>query len=112
MRENLLNGSEKSMEGMKCVTCGRVAKPARLRFQGNEVSGWKCKCGEEYFDPEDAERILLLNKLRKQKISVKVGQVKSNIILRIPKAMAEALRMKKGDIVTLTLDEGEIKVAV
>jgi len=100
------------MDGMKCVSCGQVAKPAKLKFQGDEINGWKCTCGEEYFDPEEAERILLLNKLKKQKVRVKVGQVRSNIILRIPKAMAEALRIKKGDIVSLTLGNREIKVQI
>jgi hypothetical protein len=100
------------MDGMKCVKCGEVAKPAVLSFQGQKISGWKCRCGEEYFNPEEAERILLLNKLKKQKVAVKVGQVRSNLILRIPKAMADALRIKKGDVVTLMLGEREIRVAV
>ena len=100
------------MKGMKCVMCGSTAVPATLRFQGSEIKGWKCKCGEEYFEPEMAERILLLNKLKKQKVQIKVGQIRSNMILRIPKAMAEALGIKKGDVVTLTLGEHEIKVAI
>jgi len=100
------------MKGMKCVVCGRTALPTKLRFQGTEIDGWKCKCGEEYFEPEMAERILLLNKIRKQKVQVKVGQVRSNMILRIPKAMADALGIKKGDVVTLTLGEHDIKVAI
>ena len=100
------------MEGMNCVACGSVAKPAKLRFQGIDVNGWKCKCGEEYFNPEEAEKILLLNKLKKQRFSVKVGQVRSNIILRIPKAVADALNLKKGDIVKLALSEKEIRIAV
>jgi phage FluMu protein Com len=100
------------MKGMRCVVCGKVAAPAKLRFQGIEINGWKCKCGEEYFDPETAEKILLLNKLKRQRVLVKIGQVRSNMILRIPKAMADALGIKKGDVVTLSLGDREIKVAI
>lgn len=100
------------MKGMKCVVCDGIAKPEKLRFQGVPIGGWKCRCGEEYFNPEEAEKILLLNKLRKQRITVKLGQIRSNVILRIPKAMAEALGMRKGDVVALTLGEREIRVGI
>ena len=91
-------------EGMKCVKCGKTAKPAKLRFQGQSIEGWKCKCGESYFDPEQAQRILLLNKIRKEAFRVKVGKVRSNLIVRIPKKIADALDLKDGEEVTLKVE--------
>ena len=99
------------MDGMKCVSCGKTAKPARLNFQGQAIDGWKCKCGEEYFEPEQAQRILLLNQVRKEAFRVKVGRVRSNLILRIPKRIADALELKDGEEVTLRVEgDGEIRV--
>jgi len=99
------------MDGMKCVSCGKTAKPAKLSFQGQKIDGWKCGCGEEYFDPNQAQRILLLNQVRKENFRVKVGKVRSNLILRIPKRIADALELKDGEEVTIKVEsEKEIRV--
>ncbi|MFQ6128819.1 MAG: AbrB/MazE/SpoVT family DNA-binding domain-containing protein [Thermoplasmata archaeon] len=91
-------------EGMVCVTCGKTAKKAKLRFQGTEIGGWRCSCGEEYFDPEQAQRILLLNKLLAKEYKIKLGQIRSNLIIRIPTELAEALGLHKGEKVLLRLE--------
>lgn len=100
------------MKGMECVACGKTAKPAKLSFQGNRVDGWRCSCGEEYFDPDQAQRILLLNQVRKEVYRAKLGRIRSNLILRIPKAVAEALELEDGEEVTIKVDStGEMRVA-
>ena len=96
---------------MKCVRCRRIAPRAKLRFQSHTLDGWKCKCGEEYFDPIQANRILTLNKLKHQEFHVKVGQIKSNLIVRIPKTVQEALGMSKGEEVTLKVKGKTIEIA-
>ncbi|MFO7618331.1 MAG: hypothetical protein R6W91_01540 [Thermoplasmata archaeon] len=99
------------MEGMKCISCGKTAKPAKLSFQGQKIDGWKCGCGEEYFEPEQAQRILLLNQVRKENFRVKVGRVRSNLILRIPKRNAHALELNDGEEDTIKVESGsEIRV--
>lgn len=82
--------------GMKCI-CGRIAQYKKhMKFNGYDIDGWKCKsCGESYYNPEKAEKILLLNKLKKHKFHLRLSQVKSNLILRIPKEVSEALNLKK-----------------
>lgn len=87
--------------GLKCVKCGRVAEPAKLSFQGEAIDGWQCACGEKYYDPGQAQRILALNKLRAQSVSVKLGRMKSNLFIRIPTAVAELLALKQGETVNL-----------
>ncbi|MBI5635514.1 AbrB/MazE/SpoVT family DNA-binding domain-containing protein [Candidatus Micrarchaeota archaeon] len=84
--------------GMDCA-CGALAEyKTNLRFNGVTLDGWKChKCGEEYHNPEIVERILLLNKLKKHKYCLKLSQVRSNLILRIPKEVGEVLNLKKGE---------------
>jgi hypothetical protein len=84
-------------QGMECVSCGKTAKKAKLRFQGTVIDGWKCSCGEEYFDPEQAQRILLLNKILTKEYKIKLGQIRSNLIIRIPTELAEALGLHKGE---------------
>ncbi len=88
-------------KGMVCVKCGKDAKPAQLRFQGYEISGWLCSCGEEYYDPIQAERILQLNKLKKEALEAKLGRIKSNLILRIPKAIEQVLNLREGEKIIL-----------
>lgn len=37
-----------------------------LKFNEHDIDGWKCnKCGDIYYNTEQAQRILLLNKLKK-----------------------------------------------
>jgi|SRR3989344_1226520 len=94
-------------EGIKCV-CGKVAKPEKnLSFNRFKIDGWKCKCGEIYYNPEQTERILILNKLKKAKIKVKLGQNKNNLILRIPKAIENAIGLKKGKEIELELNNDD-----
>jgi len=54
------------MKGMICV-CGKIAGyKANMKFNGYPIDGWECKsCGEAYYNPEKAERVLLINKLKK-----------------------------------------------
>lgn len=91
------------MKGMKCF-CGKIADYKQsLKFNGYDIDGWKCRCGEVYYNPEKAEKILLLNKLQKMKYHLKLSKVKSNLILRIPKEVGEALDLQSGDRVELGL---------
>lgn len=100
------------MNGIKCI-CGKIAKYTKnLKFNGYDIDGWKCNnCKEEYYNPEKAEKILILNKLKKHKFKLKLSQVKSNLILRIPKEVSEALNLHKGENVEFALkDSNEIVI--
>lgn len=92
-----------NMRGMKCI-CGKIAQyKEHLTFNSYDIDGWKCGCGEIFYNPEKAEKILLLNKLQKMKYHLKLSKVKSNLILRIPKEVGEALELESGDEVELGL---------
>ena len=91
------------MKGMKC-TCGKIAKYVEeLTFNNHTIDGWKCECGEVYYNPEKAERILLINKLKKVKYHLKLNRVKSNLILRIPKEVSDVLNLHEGNQMELGL---------
>lgn len=83
-----------------------------IDFNNYKIDGWKCSCGEVYFDPKQAQRILLLNKLKKESIKVKLGRVRSNLILRVPKSVEEALGLKKGKEVNLKVKGKHIVVEI
>ena len=54
----------KKSKGLKCM-CGAIAEyKEKFRFNGHKLDGWECK--EAYCNPEKAQRILLLNKLKKK----------------------------------------------
>ena len=82
---------------MKCHSCEKKMQFKKdLQFNEFHIDGWKCSCGEIYYDPEQAERILLINKLRKEQLRAKLGKIKSNLIIRVPRELESALRLKKG----------------
>jgi len=99
-----------TMKGIKCA-CGKTAEyDPHLKFNKYDIDGWVCKnCGEVYYNPEKAERILQLNKLKKVNYELTLTQVKSNLIVRIPKDVSDALDLHKGEQVKLRLgSENEI----
>lgn len=96
---------------MKCTTCDKqMVFEKKLPFNQFKIDGWKCACGEIYFDPMQAQRILLVNKLKKQETRVKVGQIRSNPIIRIPINYAEALNIHGGSEVTLKIKNNTLEV--
>ena len=58
-----------------------------------------------------AERILLMNKLKREAFQAKLGRIKSNLIVRIPKAMEQALGLKQGEEVTLKIKGKTIEIS-
>ena len=97
--------------GLICHVCGEVAAPAKIRLDAQTIDGWRCACGEEYLHPGQAQRLLFLNKIKNTKYSVKLGQMRSNLFLRIPTEVAQALELKKGKRVELTVgNDGEIRI--
>lgn len=99
------------MKGMKCI-CGKTAEYVKnLKFNNYDIEGWKCNnCGEIYYNPEKVERILLLNKLNKKMVKAKLGRIRSNLVLRLPKDIETALDLHKGEQVILKVEGNEIKV--
>ena len=87
-----------------------MKRKSNLKFNEFEIPGWKCKCGEAYFESAQAERILLLNKLRKNFIKAKLGRIRSNLILRLPKDIEEALKLRKGEEVLMRIEDTGLKV--
>ncbi len=82
----------------------------KLKFNNYIIKGWKCACGETYYNPKQAQRILLLNKLKKEKIKLKLGKIRSNLFLRLPKDVELALDLKKGEEVFISLEKDTIKI--
>lgn len=98
---------------MKCHKCGKKMRYAEgLSFNKSRLDGWKCSCGEIYFNPEQAQAVLLLNKLKKGAIKVRLGRIRSNLILRVPKSIEQALGMEKGKEVLLKIKDNELIVGV
>ena len=98
---------------MKCFRCKKeMVYKNDLKFASYKIKGWRCdNCGEEYYDEtEKLEMILLLNKLKKSNTKVKLGKIRSNLILRIPKDVEKALNLKQGEQVTLMVDENELRI--
>ena len=83
-----------------------------LIVENIKIKGWKCsKCGEEYYnETEKIEALLWLNRLKKKGIKAKLGRNRTNLILRIPKNIETALGLHEGELVTLRVENKELKL--
>lgn len=96
---------------MKCYKCSRQMKYYKeIRFNEYRIDGWKCRCGEIYYNPEQAQRVLLLNKLKREAIKAKLGKMRSNLIVRLPKDLERALDLEKGEAVLIKVENDGFKV--
>jgi len=96
---------------MKCYKCGKQMTYVKgMKFNGYTVDGCKCSCGEAYINPDDAQRVLLLNKLKRKAIRAKLGKVRSNLILRLPTNIEHALSLKQGEEVLISIEDNAIKI--
>ncbi len=96
---------------MKCHQCGKMMNVAKqMEFNSYKIDGWKCPCGEIYYNPEQAQRILILNKLKRHAPKVKLGKIRSNLIIRVPTDLEYALNLEKGEDVRLEIEDGGFKV--
>jgi len=81
-----------------------------LEFNSHKITGWKCTCGETYYDPGEAQRILVLNKLRNEAIKSRLGRNRSNLILRLPKDVETALKLEKGKEVLIKIEGNSLRI--
>ncbi len=96
---------------MKCYQCGRRMEfVQRMKFNEYAIDGWRCSCGERYYEPEQAQRILLLNKLKKEVIRARLGKIRSNLILRLPRDVESALDLQKGKEVLIQIEGKGLKI--
>src|SRR3989338_6582025 len=78
----------------------------RTKFQGVDIDAFKnTKTGEEYFDPDQAEKILLFNKLKERIFTTIAGKIQSNIIIRLPVEVSTSLAIKKGEEVKIKIED-------
>lgn len=95
---------------MKCIICGgkTARKSVEYREFGVPLGNFNAdvckKCGETFFDEKTAEKIQQKSKglglfgLAKK---AKVAKIGNSIAIRIPKEIAEFLKLKKGEEVTI-----------
>ena len=95
---------------MTCHQCGKNMRHGKLKFNEHSIDGWTCSCGEIYYDSQQAQRILLLNKLRKETVRAKLGKVRSNLVLRLPKNVQTAFDLEKGEDVLIKVEGDGFKI--
>ena len=84
-----------------CQACGGQMKKGFMQIEGMKVRMWKCvKCSETDLHPEDAQKMLVFNKIR-HGIPIKVGELGESLIIRFPKEVAEFYKISKGGEVIL-----------
>jgi len=96
-----------------CTNCNAKMGREKIMIQGTPVRAWECrKCKETVLYPEDAQKVLILNKLR-QGIPVKVGKLGEALMMRLPKEFAQFYGIEKGeDVILKGGDESKFEVKV
>ena len=86
---------------------------AKVVVERMSVRAWKCpKCNETVLHPEDAQKMLVFNKLR-HGIPVKVGKLGEALMVRIPKEFAQFYSIEKGGgLILKGEDESRFEVKV
>jgi hypothetical protein len=82
-------------------------KNKNFTIGGAVIRGWECpKCNETALDPDDSQRLLLLNKLKKG-LPIKVGALGTALIMRIPKEIQDFYKITKGENVTIKAESSK-----
>lgn len=88
-----------------CTRCKIIMKRRELLIEGMKVRGWECsRCAETVLHSEDAQKMLVLNKLKKG-ITVKIGKLGQSLIVRFPKEIIDFYHIKKGEDLTLKAED-------
>ncbi len=89
----------------RCINCNSQMKKDFMPMEGMKVRIWKCiKCKETVLHPEDAQKMLVFNKI-KHGIPVKIGTLGESLIMRFPKEVAEFYKISKGGEVVIRADD-------
>ena len=84
-----------------CMKCGNIMKSKDITMEGIRVRALECKKDKEIIlHPEDAQKMLVFNKLRNG-IPIKVGSLGEALIMRFPKEVAEFYKITKGEEIKL-----------
>lgn len=86
----------------KCIACKQNMKVVNVKLGNNPLRAWRCsKCGEEIIHPVDAQKALVLAKLKKRH-DVKVGILNRAPYVRFPKEFGNVVH--KGDVISILLE--------
>jgi predicted oxidoreductase len=85
--------------------CGGWAKPIKnMNLDGYIVRGWECSsCGEKFIHPADAQYVLAIKKLEREKLEGKITKAGNSYALRLPKKLVDALGYKVGEKIEIVL---------
>ena len=105
-------GKEKERKRLKCYKCGNLMKASTTKLCDFTVRSWRChKCGEEVLHPEDAQKALFINKMKKRGVKLKVGMLNKAPYIRFPKAFLDLLQ--KGDQVEIkVISNNEMRIKI
>lgn len=91
----------------RCTKCDSIMKKNIIVIEGMHVRSWQCsRCKEIILHPEDAQKMLVLNKIKKG-MPVKVGALGESLIMRFPKEVTEFYKIKKGEKIILKLGDSK-----
>jgi hypothetical protein len=97
---------------LRCFQCGTSMKPSSMILGEISVRSWLCpKCGEEVLHPDDAQKALFINKMKKRGVKLKVGILNKAPYIRFPKAFLALLQ--KGDQVEIkVISSNEMRIKI
>ncbi|MBI5000263.1 MAG: AbrB/MazE/SpoVT family DNA-binding domain-containing protein [Euryarchaeota archaeon] len=95
---------ELKKEKIRC-TCGKWTRPKHFNMEGFKVRGSECpSCGEVYFNIEDANKVFVYNKIKKAALTGKVTKAGNSYVLRLPKALVDALGLSINSTITISVE--------
>ncbi len=96
---------ELKKEKIKCQ-CGKWTRPKYFNMEGFKVRGSECSsCGEIYFNAEDANKVLIFNKIKNEVLTGKVAKAGNSYVVRLPKKLIDALNLTVGATVKISVED-------
>ena len=92
----------------KCNICGEEMEDVDdIEMGGFLIRGWRCSCGNEHGNIEDAGEIVRYYRKHK-KFKAKVFTSGNSVSIRIPKTVANVLRLKPKEELEIEAKKGKL----
>jgi hypothetical protein len=94
---------------MHCWKCNKDMGRIKDTFHNFDVNAWKCsKCKEIIYDEDKIQPILQYNKLKEEKLAVKVGLLGNSKMFRFPKIVEPIYDIHQGERLKIDLEPNRI----
>ena len=93
----------------KCNICGEeMEEVSDIELGGFLIRGWRCSCGNAHSNAEDVGELVKYFRQYKKGFKAKVFTSGNSVSIRIPKTVANVLRLKPKEELEIEAKKGKL----